>query len=196
MSNIHITGTREPHCIMQTFRLTVFCSFMAHTRITSAQEATAALHRAVVEVYTLQQAGRPLAELSCISPADDMTRTAQASPASDGRSVDLIYPDEETRQGILEAAAVITAEEESASPAAADPTDLETDSAAVFESTTEAIEETSPSEPIPDPTGRLQQLDEEIASWGASWHAIPLHDLSVKFAVSFSAASDAIKSRS
>src|SRR3954451_12798491 len=71
-------------------------SFIPTERLTSPQALTRALHRAVVEVFTLQQAGRPMGDVCNISNVFFEDITAGVQVKVDGRGVvSLEYPSED-----------------------------------------------------------------------------------------------------
>ncbi|KAI9850775.1 MAG: hypothetical protein M1838_005108 [Thelocarpon superellum] len=153
--------------------------FMTRERLQSPRDLTAALHRAVIEVWTFHQAGRPLAELSSASLEDDATIDVQVNVSADGATVDLTFPDDAIRERILQ----------SATQADIAPTMEE----AVIEASdgeAEAEEQTQPSEEQVEETSisaadRLshEELDRRITTWGTGWHSISLADPALKFAL-------------
>lgn len=58
--------------------------FFPEEKIESSAKATAALHRALVEVFALRQAGRPLSEISQTQPGIDFTENVQINPSDSG----------------------------------------------------------------------------------------------------------------
>ncbi|KAM0317546.1 hypothetical protein ACHAO8_002384 [Botrytis cinerea] len=58
--------------------------FFPEEKIESSAKATAALHRALVEVFALRQAGRPLWEISQTQPGIDLTENVQINPSESG----------------------------------------------------------------------------------------------------------------
>ncbi|KAI9827856.1 MAG: hypothetical protein M1832_004345 [Thelocarpon impressellum] len=154
--------------------------FMTQARLASPQERTAALHRAVVEVFTLKEAGRELSEVSDIPPTEDLTEHVHLALSADG-AVEMVYRDEESRERLIQSAAVVPA------PAV---DDAEMEEAAQPE-TTALPEETHGARPAPeqiaDPlsdfTARTIDLDQAISSWGTAWHSVPLAELATKFAI-------------
>ncbi|KAM0156203.1 hypothetical protein ACHAQE_006501 [Botrytis cinerea] len=58
--------------------------FFPEEKIESSAKATAALHRALVEVFALRQAGRPLSEISQTQPGIDLTENVQINPSESG----------------------------------------------------------------------------------------------------------------
>lgn len=58
--------------------------FMRQQKIKDSLKATAALHRAVVEVFALRQAGKPLRMISQFGSGPDFTENVQISPSESG----------------------------------------------------------------------------------------------------------------
>ena len=174
--------------------------FMATTPVTSPPHLVMALHRAVVEVYTLQQAGEPLAKLSTPPDARDLTGAVQVTSSS-AHGVHLRYQADDVRQDLLrildrdlasptedvEEDAVEDHRESSDGPSdqastASDGVDLETETDAVMSSLDE--ESSSLSTAAATTTEKdTDQLKAQIATWSDDWLNIPLTDPTIKFAV-------------
>ncbi|KAI9839793.1 MAG: hypothetical protein M1837_001992 [Sclerophora amabilis] len=170
-------------------------------RLTNPQEITVALHRAVVEVYTFHQADKPLSDLSSSWDSEDLTRSVQISPSSNGQEANLFFPDQEIRAQILSSntASQAPLPEEVEEPIEEFEEDVEEKTGAVEENQ-EAAEstleesrqaETGAVEMAPLDEGfleeakqkHLQGLDQQIASWDRAWLSVPLTSPDIKFAV-------------
>ncbi|KAI9856000.1 MAG: hypothetical protein M1813_009325 [Trichoglossum hirsutum] len=175
--------------------------FIPPERLTSPQALTNALHRAVVEVFTLQQAGRPMGDVSNISSSASGDITTGVQITVDGQGVSLAYPDDGIKDEILQSAIAseIAVEEpeamaevsgvdagaaESIDSAAAE----EGPSAVEKEVLLAAGEEPSPTEEpataeSAQSTPNDDQLQQAISSWNPTWLSIPLTNPGFKFAV-------------
>jgi hypothetical protein len=164
---------------------TVTYSFSPSERLTSPETLTTALHRAVVEVFTLQQAGRLMGDVCNISNdfSEDVTAGVQVRVDERG-AVTLDYPDEEVREAILQAAVAREAtigstesveeapgvEGESAGPT--NPIAIEEDLVTEKRASTNK-----------DSTAIDEELSQQISAWDSSWLSTPLRDQTLKFHV-------------
>src|SRR5579862_5481515 len=160
-------------------------SFTPPKRLTSPETLTAALHRAVVEVFTLQQAGRLMGDVCNISNdfSKDVTAGVQVRVDEQG-IVTLGYPDEEVREAILQASVAGEAtirstegveeasgvEGESAGPA--NPTTIE-----------EGLVTEEQASTNQESTAVDEELSQQISTWDPSWLSTPLRDHTLKFHV-------------
>ena len=168
--------------------------FMTATRLTTPQELTAALHRAVIEVYTLEEAGRPLSSLRKDPGSDDLTGSVQAAPSSDLQGATLVYPGDSVRVEILRSLSkesvnskrsddLQTSVASSKSPAGTEPVEPDAASIAIAnEGASEASSE-SPEQRLDETTPEINQAENQISSWDPSWLSIPLKTVDLKFAV-------------
>lgn len=160
---------------------------MSAAPLTTPQQLTLALHRAVVEVYTLRQARQPLSQLSR-APINqgDFTGDVQVTPSADPVGVNLTYQGDVARDLILSSLS-------NNNPNEISEEDLQFEEASPFDDVQEEEEE-DPDEPekasMKDPTietsekaADLSELDELISSWDPGWLSIPLSNLDIKFAV-------------
>ncbi len=186
--------------------------FLAADSLSNPLQLTAALHRAVVEVFTLHQAGEPLGQLGSVVPDDHLTTSVQAAPSDDVRGAALVFPADEVREEILRslrrperiAEASLARREgtvpssdqvaddmlapESTSPAPIEEVNqgkIEAGSSPLRVGNVEAVEDmdTPLQEDASDSNLDINQLEAQVASWGDGWLAIPLRDMSLKFAV-------------
>ncbi|KAI9793208.1 MAG: hypothetical protein M1816_000629 [Peltula sp. TS41687] len=158
-----------------------FKPFMVTTPLTKPEELTAALHRAVVEVYALQQAGRPLSILSRAPVTkEDCTSDVQVVPSADPIGVTLTYPGDTVRDLIFSS---LKQDHLDADPE--DDSQLQGASSSEFQVDDDPDpEDASMQDPTveePERAGSTTQLQELISSWDPSWLSIPLNDLGVKF---------------
>lgn len=161
----------------------IMYSFMTSNPFSTPQELTSALHRAVIEVYTLQQAGRPWSSLSCAPISqEDFTGDVQVVPSADSPGVYLTYPTEATRDFILS-----SMENNDIGADHEDDSQLEEASSSEFQ-----VDKDSGSEDVSMKDSTIEgseratdmsHLDELISSWDPSWFSIPLKNLDIKFAV-------------
>ena len=161
-------------------------------------EITASLRRAMVEVFALRQAGKPLDGISKDEPVDDLTHEVQLLHSAFGPTLD--FGSQEAFEVIvqsLEPAADATKENnrptESEQDIAADRSTEDVlhpdvvDETAVHENPTESEEDVAADRSTEDPLTKLQatSYDELVASWDPSWLQIPLDEPDLKFAVGF-----------
>lgn len=80
-----------------------FEGFMPPVMVANQYEATAAVHRAIVEVFSLKQMGRPLSDLSQAGRGIDVTNDVQISgPHSKASGPTLTFPDGMSAESIVE----------------------------------------------------------------------------------------------
>jgi hypothetical protein len=181
-----------------------FQGFLPAEVVKDSDEVTVALHRAIVEVFALEQVGMPVQNISAAAPGDDLTQGVQINPSPTGAT--LKFPQEASLQQIIQSLAPV-AEDETAVKEA--PTESEEDVAAdrstvdplhpsssipaVVEETstkedpTESEEDVAADRSTVDPlSGTATQITYEdlVASWDPSWLQISLENPEVKFAVS------------
>ncbi|KZF22877.1 hypothetical protein L228DRAFT_247284 [Xylona heveae TC161] len=141
-----------------------FQGFMPSERLDSRAALASALYRAVVEIFTLQGAGRPVSDVCNIRDDGVIGEywRVQLDPSADGQTVAISYPNEHIRDDILKATIPSKPVEE------------------VVEAEQEA--ESSHST-IPAASEQTSILEERVAAWGTQWFSIPLHDRSIKFTI-------------
>ena len=182
---------------------------MATTRVTSPPHLVMAMHRAVVEVFTLQQAGEPLAKLSNPPDARDLTGAVQVSSSS-AHGIHLRFPADDVRQDLLrildqdlasptedveedavgghmedeEASRMSSDESGDQAGMASDHVDLETETNAVTSRLDEGPSSSSTATTATTITEEdADRLKTQIATWSDDWLNIPLTDPTIKFAV-------------
>lgn len=139
-----------------------------------AAQTTAALHRAMVEVFALKQAGRSLLEVSLAKPGRNATEKVQITPSTSG--VNLQFAEGGSLEQVVEslapekALAVVK-------PAAMDP-----------EASVEVPPEFVAEQTVLEPTAEVQTAARALTSklvsfWDPSWLQISLADPEIKFAV-------------
>ncbi|KAI9887950.1 MAG: hypothetical protein M1823_000207 [Watsoniomyces obsoletus] len=189
-----------------------FQGFLSAEALSNPVQLTAALHQAVVEVLTLHQAGEPLTELPNVGPDEHLTTSVQVAPSDDARGAALVFPADEVHEEILRslrgpenATGMSLAQEEGTEPSSdqltehevaprgpLDPPEEESnqekgevDSSLLLSEETVAVEDTETPlhEDTPASEVDINQLEAMVVSWGDSWLAIPLKDMSIKFAV-------------
>jgi hypothetical protein len=171
-----------------------FMGYMPAERVVNPYEATAALHRAVVEVITLRQNSRPLSELSNASIVLDETVNVQISVSRSNPSAPLLtFPEGSSAEAVLASLKQISPNlQDEEAVDAIQSTEMEGD---VFEperSGDASIMNSNPTEGVRT-EDQPQELTEEhalvdyqqlVTSWKSSWLQISLEDNETKFAVS------------
>ncbi|KAI9778873.1 MAG: hypothetical protein M1839_007836 [Geoglossum umbratile] len=165
--------------------------FIPTERLTSSQALTSALHRAVVEVFTLQQAGRPMGDVCNIPNAFSEDITAGVQVRVDGRGVvSLEYPSEDAREAILRAAvageATVDDGPEAVEAGAGAGAEAPATEPAIREEGLRAAEEQISIAEEPTTTDSTastidETLTEQISAWDPSWLSTPLTDEALKF---------------
>ncbi len=163
-------------------------------------EVTAALHRAIEEVFALKEAGLLLQDISAAAPGLDLTHEVQIDPSATGAT--LQFSEEASLEEIVQSLAPAVEDEtavkenptESEEDVAADrstidplhPTPAEVDETSEKVNPTESEEDVAADRSTVDPLSSSTQItyDELVASWDPSWLQISLEDPEVKFAVS------------
>jgi hypothetical protein len=179
-----------------------FKGFLPADATTDREHTTAALHRAMVEVFALQQAGKPLHKLSTHFPGidgfNDWTDNVQLTPSSSGATVQM--PEQTSLREVMESLAapkMIDDEHE------VEPTQSQEDISAdksqddplkygvlpVTEPTPELdesteFEEENAVDQVPEESLVARTFHDVISSWDPSWLQISLGNPEVKFAVS------------
>jgi hypothetical protein len=162
-----------------------FEGFLPAERVTDPSEVTAALHRAVVEVFTLKQAGRPLTGLSNAAGGADKTSDVQISASQSNPSApSLQFPESSSEEAVLESLSprkqVLEAEE-----VTEDVLGPETsDDASIMRSNTTKDLLTGDESQEEIEAVHLTSYEHQVASWNPSWLQVSLEDVDVKFAVS------------
>ncbi|KAF7856837.1 hypothetical protein EAF04_009599 [Stromatinia cepivora] len=180
-------------------------------KIKDSVEAATALHRAIVEVFALRQAGRPLSEISQTEPGEDFTGNVQIDPSGSGailqflengsleQIIKSLAPPKKGKQ--RRKASLVTTSSINETTEKGVPTQSEEDVAAdrspvdpLHPGPTPKINETAekgnPTESEEDVAADRSPVDPlkvkakaQVASWGHSWLQISLEDPAIKFAV-------------
>ena len=161
-----------------------FEGFMPAEKVMDPYEATAALHRAVVEVFTLRQAGKPLSELSNAGRGMDNTSDVHISVSLSNPSAPLLkFSTGVSEKAILESLSqseqVVEAVESTE-----DVFELETPghtSIMGSNRTKDLLTEDESPEAIE--AIKLTNYKQQVASWNPSWLRVSLEDAEIKFAV-------------
>ncbi|PQE12552.1 Ribosomal L50 mitochondria protein [Rutstroemia sp. NJR-2017a BBW] len=151
-----------------------FEPWLPERSVKTAAGTTAALHRAIVEVFALKQAGRPLLEVSQTEPGIDLTQKVQITPSNSGAN--LQFTEGGSLEEIVQSLAPVTA------LAVAEPVGKKRKTPAQLP--VDAVPEDQAFEPVEEvesvanpPTSKL------VSSWDPSWLQISLVDPAIKFAV-------------
>ncbi|KAF4635959.1 hypothetical protein G7Y89_g2130 [Cudoniella acicularis] len=177
-----------------------FQGFLPAEVVTDPEERTAALHRALVEVFALKKAGVPLQDISKSAPGIDITHDIQILPTANGAV--LTFSEETSLEKLVQSLRSPVINETATENA---PTESEEDVAAdrsvedPLHPTPEPIEETSekgqPTESEEDVAADRSEDDplhhetsqrtyeDLLASWDPSWTQVSIEDPEVKFAV-------------
>jgi len=165
-----------------------FQGFMPANRVADPNQLTAALHRSIVEVFALRQAGYSITNISNME--SDFTTTIQIRPSLSG--AELQFTDAAEKEQLIRS--LLPSEEaptESEQDITADRSDIDplnpADETAVKNEPTESEEDVAADRSEEDPLHpELQSKDyqNQIASWDASWLQVSLADAEIKFAVS------------
>lgn len=184
-----------------------FGGFLPAEIVSDAEEMTAALHRAMVEVFALKQAGFSLLDIPKAVPGLDFTHDVDIVPSAEGTQLrfnkDSSLP--EVLQSLTRAASLSPVDEtaekgaptESEEDVAADRSELDPlhpdesstfiDETAVKEQPTESEEDVAADRSEVDPLKDSEayvSYEELIASWDPSWLQVSVEDPEIKFAVS------------
>ena len=156
------------------------CRFMSSTIKDSREDVAKSIRRALIEIYTLKEAGRPLTD-AAYALDDKITSSlggVSFSTSADG-SVKVLFPDEETQQAVLQSIVESKSAEEV----------LEIDEEVVAEveveredSTTTEDLKTDPARKLEEPPPQTIKAFEPVAD--DSWIPIAFPNADLKFAVS------------
>ncbi|APA07129.1 hypothetical protein SS1G_04157 [Sclerotinia sclerotiorum 1980 UF-70] len=180
-------------------------------KIKDSVEAATALHRAIVEVFALKQARRPLSEISQTEPSEDFTGNVQINPSGSGAI--LQFPGNGSLEQIIKSLAPPKKgkQRRKARLVATSSIDETTEKGSPTQSEEDFAADRSPVDPLhPGPTPKINDTTEkgvpteseedvtadrspvdplktkakaQAAPWGNSWLQISLEDPAVKFAV-------------
>ncbi|KAH6678376.1 ribosomal subunit 39S-domain-containing protein [Halenospora varia] len=173
-----------------------FQGFLPKEVVTDPEEMTAALHRAMVEVFAVKQAGLPLQLASQAAPGPDITHDIQITVTTDGAS--LSYPEEAFKDTLIQSLSTPIHEPEptesqedvEADRSEEDPLHDERAPASIdgttqerqpTESEEDVVADRSEEDPLKSES--VMTYQELIAKWDPSWLQISVEDPDVKFAV-------------
>ncbi|RFU27593.1 hypothetical protein B7463_g8760, partial [Scytalidium lignicola] len=176
--------------------------------VKDSSEATAALHRAVVEAFSLQQAGRSLSEISKLQTEFDPTHDVQIAASATGATIQfpvdtpaeqvLLFSEERDFDETIEKTNPTPSEEDvAADRSISDPLHPEITEPKIDDSTRKRNPTESEEDVVADrenitPTGetpgsvksaRYTTYDELVAAWDPAWLQISLENPELKFAV-------------
>jgi hypothetical protein len=168
-----------------------FEGFMPAGKVTDPYEATAALHRAVVEVFTLKQAGRPLPELANAGRGMDNTSDVHilVSPSNPSAPI-LKFSADASKEAILESLSQSehTMEAIEAMEAEESTEDIfqpeTSNDASIMRSKPTKDRLTEDESPEAIEAVQVTNFEHQVASWNPSWLQVSLEDAEIKFAVS------------
>lgn len=163
---------------------------------------TTCLHRAMVEVFAVLQAGKPLSIVSLAAPKEDITLDIQMIPTpggvtlkfpetiSPGQLLDTLSPTYHQIDGIAtqaESKQIVAAGRSTADLLQLDSTQQVGDETATKEAPTESEQDVAADRCTVDPLqsdGAPRYYEDIVAAWDPSWLQISLENAGVKFAVS------------
>jgi hypothetical protein len=185
-----------------------FRGFLPPNVVEDTEEMTAALHRAMVEVLAVKQAGLPLEMVSKRVPGLDFTHNVQIVPSANGAQ--LRFTKDSSLEQVLQSLSASvdeTAEKEapteSEEDVAADRSEVDplhpeenkteekqtpVDETAEKGEPTESEEDVAADRSEADPLKHSESVmtyEELIASWDPSWLQVSVQDPEILFAVSF-----------
>ncbi|RQM04578.1 hypothetical protein DH86_00004218 [Scytalidium sp. 3C] len=170
-----------------------YIGFAEGQAVTDSFEATAALRRAVIESFTLQQAGRSLSEISKLQTEYDPTYEVEIAASGTGATVQ--FPANAPVENVLVFKPEESAKEFDETKEKSNPTPSEEDVAADRsiadplhpESTkptpSEEVVVDGEEQPGSGKSAQFATYDELVASWNPAWLEISLANQELKFAV-------------
>jgi len=132
-----------------------FRGFLPAEVIKDSDEVTAALHRALVEVFALQQVGMPLKDISAAMPGVDLTHEVQISPTATGAT--LQFSQEASLEQIIQS---LTPAVDDETTVKENPTESEEDVAA-DRSTIDPLHPSSPEVEVDETAEKENQTESE-----------------------------------
>ncbi|KAM3074383.1 hypothetical protein ACMFMG_002811 [Clarireedia jacksonii] len=147
-----------------------FECWMPERSVGNAAEVSAALHRAVVEVFALKQAERPLSEVSQIKPGPNMTEKVQITPSTSGAN--LQFAEGSSLEQVVESLAPVKV-----------PTKAKKSKKSAKVAPEPVAEEIALKDDVEGKTAIPSVTRKLVASWDPSWLQISLADPEIKFAV-------------
>jgi hypothetical protein len=163
-----------------------FECWMPERSVVDAAETTAALHRAIVEVFALKQAGRPLLEVSQVEPGRDTTEKVQITPSDSGAK--LQFTEGGSLEQIVESLAPVTAMTVTKPVAKPIAKPVAKPAAKIPKTSDELAVDAVPEDMVFDPVEEVETVktpskSKLVSSWDPSWLQISLADPEIKFAV-------------
>jgi hypothetical protein len=176
-----------------------FDGFLPKEVMSDSGEITAALHRAMVEVLALQQAGMPLEAVSLAAPGEDRTWEVQIVAGAAGPF--LQFTGSASLESVVQALAPVLNESQEEGAPTESEEDVDADKSVddplnlpkTFEGNSLTEEDKNPTESQEDLDAERSPIDylrsesaykDILASWDPSWLQVPLENPQVKFAVS------------
>lgn len=160
-------------------------SFIPPKKVLSRNELTIAVHRAVVEVFTLREAGRPMTDATNARDDRVIPETSGVSFTLSGDRVVLSYPDNQVKEMILQST-VLSEPVEEVMEVQAEVAEAESETTQEPETRTSLeevsatpVEEVMPDSNTPTPAPNKQAT----LPLDPTWLNISLQDPALKFAV-------------
>ncbi|QSZ30990.1 hypothetical protein DSL72_000551 [Monilinia vaccinii-corymbosi] len=142
--------------------------FISQKKVKGAGGATAALHRAIVEVFALRQAGRPLSDIFLTEPGPDITANVQINPSESGAILQFL--EDGSLEQLIQSFTPVTPvtppkkgkQRRKARLAATSSIDETTEKGAPTESEEDVAADRSPVDPLhPEPTPEIDETAEK-----------------------------------
>lgn len=154
-----------------------FQGFLPAKRVTDDEDIAKALHRALVEVFALKQAGKLLSEISSAQPGVDQTMEVQVTPSDSGASLNFMGT--ASLENIVQSLASV--DETSAK---GNPTESE-EGVAADRSTVDPLGDGSLDAPVDETATKESPIESQPLSThhDPEWHDVSLEDPEIKFAV-------------
>jgi hypothetical protein len=169
-----------------------FNGFLPKQVMKNGNEIAAAVHRSVVEITALKQAGLPLDILTGAAPGDDLTTGIEISLSATGNP-QLQFPESVSLQDIIQSLAPVETEEfvaESPETLEADGSvedPLQSTHISKQQSPNQTDGDAAPETATENPMNQssTQTYHDIVTAWSPSWLQVSLNDPEVKFAVSY-----------
>ncbi|MCJ1355689.1 MAG: hypothetical protein MMC33_005681 [Icmadophila ericetorum] len=155
-----------------------FTGFMAPTISDSKEEVAKAIRRALIEIYTLKEEGRPFIDAAYALDDKIIPNFGRVSfSISEDGSVSISFPDEETHRAVLQSVVKSEPVEEVLEV----PEEAAQVEAPHAESTTTEDLELASASKLDEPTVQISEVSEPVAD--DSWISVSFTDPALKFAI-------------
>lgn len=162
-------------------------SFIPPTKLSSKEDLTMAVHRAVVETFTLREAGRPMTDATNARDERIIPETSgvNITLSAENQSALLSYPDDEVREMILQSTVPSEPVEEVVEvQAEAEEVEIEADKETETITSLEHVSATPVEEVMNHAKTSTRSIQkQDIMPHDSTWLNVSLRDPDVKFAV-------------